>query len=349
MSAKALTLSFDIGYASIGWCVLDTTKPAPADPEILGTGAVTFPTDDCLASKRRGLRRTRRHIRSTRQRIERMKLWLVHRGVLSRDDLDKPGHPAPFLLAAAALRGHKTLSAWELWTVLRWYAHNRGYDGNSVWSREDSDDDDTEKETNAKNIMAEHGTETMAETVCACLGLDPAEHATRISSALPYKTLNAAYPRETVFAEVTKLLDLHLGKISGLDQETIAFLLKPAGKELLTIEEKATLTAAGIKNLPRATTAAFFSASSSPASTTASSPAARSPGPPNSTMRSRPEKQKPKPVGWPKNSPKSPLQNPRNFSNTASPAFSPISGPMAKPSPPNSGKTFSTSLVKTDD
>jgi CRISPR/Cas system Type II protein with McrA/HNH and RuvC-like nuclease domain len=90
----SLILSFDIGYASIGWCVLSSTDKQ-TDPEFLGTGVVTFPTDDCLASKRRDLRRTRRHIRSTRQRIERMKRWLVHRGVLSRADLDKPGHPAP--------------------------------------------------------------------------------------------------------------------------------------------------------------------------------------------------------------------------------------------------------------
>ena len=250
MSAKELTLSFDIGYASIGWCVLDATASAPAEPEILGTGVVTFPTDDCLASKRRDLRRTRRHIRSTRQRIERMKLWLQHRGVLSREDLDSPGHPAPFLLAAAALGKHKTLSAWELWIVLRWYAHNRGYDGNSLWSRDEANDDDTEKETNAKAIMSEHGTSTMAETVCACLGLNPADHAKRISSALPYKTLNAAYPREIVFKEVNEILALHRDKIKSLDSETVRFLIKQAGTDILPREEKEKLAAAGIK-LPR--------------------------------------------------------------------------------------------------
>ncbi|MFD2256736.1 type II CRISPR RNA-guided endonuclease Cas9 [Luteolibacter algae] len=244
MYNKSITLSFDIGYASIGWCVLDTTTPAPKAPEILGTGVVTFPTDDCLASKRRDLRRTRRHIRSTRQRIERMKRWLQHRGVLSREDLDKPGHPAPFLLAAATLQGKKELSAWELWTVLRWYAHNRGYDGNSLWSRDEANDDDTEKETNAKNIMAKHGTSTMAETVCACLGLKVADHATRISSALPYKTLNSAYPRETVYQEVGKILCKHTGVVPGLDTETVRFLLKNSP---LTREERDKLTSVGIK------------------------------------------------------------------------------------------------------
>lgn len=52
----SLILSFDIGYASIGWCVLSAKDRAPALPDILGPGVVTFPTDDCLASQRRALR-----------------------------------------------------------------------------------------------------------------------------------------------------------------------------------------------------------------------------------------------------------------------------------------------------
>jgi hypothetical protein len=238
-----ITLSFDIGYASIGWCVLSSSTEPGKEPEFLGTGVVTFPTDDCLASTRRNLRRTRRHIRSTRQRIERLKLWLVHCGVLSRADLDKPGHPAPFLLAAAALQGHRKLSAWELWSVLRWYAHNRGYDGNSLWSREEANDDDTEKETNAKALMSEHGTSTMCETVCACLGLDPAEHSKRISSALPYKTLNAAYPRNTVREEVGRILRQCAAAV-GMDMETVRLILK---HDALTKDERESLKSAGIR------------------------------------------------------------------------------------------------------
>lgn len=243
----SLSLSFDIGYASIGWCVLSSNGPQ-TDPEFLGTGVVTFPTDDCLASRRRDLRRTRRHIRSTRQRIERMKRWLVHRGVLTRADLDKPGHPAPFLLAAAALQDHRTLNAWELWTILRWYAHNRGYDGNSLWSsREQVTDDDTEKETNAKTLMTQHGTTTMCHTVCACLGLSPADHANRISSALPYKTLNAAYPRDIVRKEVAALLTKH-AHFFGENPSTLRLVLK---HEALTKEEREQLKIAGIKLPPR--------------------------------------------------------------------------------------------------
>jgi hypothetical protein len=48
--------------------------------------------------------------------------------------------------------------------VLRWCAHNRGYDGNSLWSREEANDDDTEKETNAKALMKEHDTHTTCAT-----------------------------------------------------------------------------------------------------------------------------------------------------------------------------------------
>jgi CRISPR-associated endonuclease Csn1 len=220
-----ITLAFDIGYASIGWCALAVDKGTKNQPEFLGTGVVTFPTDDCLASQRRNLRRTRRHIRSTRLRIERMKRWLVHRGVLTREDLDRPGHPAPFLLAAAALQGHCTLSAWELWTVLRWYAHNRGYDGNALWARGEEDDEDTQKVANAQTLMETLKTSTMCETVCRCLDLDPAKFATRISSALPYKTLNAAYPRKIIRDEVGRLLFLCQGRIPGMDSTTIRMLM----------------------------------------------------------------------------------------------------------------------------
>lgn len=240
----ALTLSFDIGYASIGWCVLSAKDKAPAIPDILGTGVVTFPTDDCLASTRRNLRRTRRHIRSTRQRIERMKLWMLHRGVLNRVELDRPGHPAPFLLAAAALQGHRTLNAWELWTVLRWYAHNRGYDGNSRWANVEEDSEDTEKVLAANALMEKYGSSTMCETVCQCLELDPAKADERISSTLPYKTLNAAYPRKAVTAEVSELLSRHIGKIPGLDAETVRFIMKSTDLDQI---ERGKLQAAGIR------------------------------------------------------------------------------------------------------
>jgi len=244
----AITLAFDIGYASIGWCVLSSEDRSKQAPDFLGTGVVTFPTDDCLASQRRDLRRTRRHIRSTRMRIERMKRWLLHRGVLTREDLDRPGHPAPFLLAAAALQVHCTLTPWELWTVLRWYAHNRGYDGNTRWAGGDKDtEDDDEKVANAWSLMESHKTETMCETVCKCLGLNPGNYGKRISSALPYKTLNVAYPRNIVTTEVNRLLFQHRGKIPGLDAVTVRLLMSA---NELGPEDRSQLKTAGIK-LPK--------------------------------------------------------------------------------------------------
>jgi len=135
-----LQLAFDVGHSSIGWAVLQSVGPAsarasdPSDINILGCGSVVFRADDCLASSRRAYRRQRRHIRSTKHRVARMKIILKHLGALTENDLNKPGCSWPWLLAARVLRGGKLLTWPELWDVLRWYAHNRGYDGNQRWS-----------------------------------------------------------------------------------------------------------------------------------------------------------------------------------------------------------------------
>src|SRR5579863_7699071 len=100
-----LHLSFDVGHSSIGWAVLEKTGPQPPDINILGCGAVIFRADDCLVSSRRAYRRQRRHIRSTRQRIARMKTVLKHLGVLTEKELNEPGCAWPWLLAARVLRG----------------------------------------------------------------------------------------------------------------------------------------------------------------------------------------------------------------------------------------------------
>lgn len=240
------SISFDIGHSSIGWSVFDNTKDF--HPQLLASGVVTFPADDCLASQRRDRRRSRRHIRSTRQRIERLKKWLAHRGFLSRKDLDRPGHPAPFLLAAAALNGVRALTALELWHVLRWYAHNRGYDGNSRWSRQDVDSsEDAEKVKNAREQLNNLGTETMAETICKLLNLDAQNPDKRISSHLPYKTLNTAYPRQVVTAEVKRILDLHEDQLQGFDSITRTLIFPDRE---LTSGERTLLADADIK-LPK--------------------------------------------------------------------------------------------------
>ncbi|MEI9961641.1 MAG: hypothetical protein WDM76_11065 [Limisphaerales bacterium] len=126
--------------------------------------SVTFGADDCLASKRRDYRRQRRHSRSTRQRIAHMEKLLAHLKVLTPEQLkgkhqQAGGNPVPWLLVARLLASNgdaKYLLDWpELWDVLRWYAHNRGYDGNRRWSAQEAEAqaDDTEKEKNANALM----------------------------------------------------------------------------------------------------------------------------------------------------------------------------------------------------
>jgi CRISPR-associated endonuclease Csn1 len=236
-----LSLAFDVGHSSIGWGVLQDSGSA-ASPTLLGCGAVIFPADDCLASQRRGFRRQRRHIRSTRQRIARMKLLLAHLDVLTKQQLDRPGCAWPWKLAARVLRGAELLSWAELWDVLRWYAHNRGYDGNRRWSSAaaegdaDFDEaalekilkdasatqdekDDAEKVKAAKKFMRDLHTNTMAETFCAICGIDPLGK--KKSANLPAdkrpKGQNAAYPRGVVEGEVRKILHAHFGKLKGVD------------------------------------------------------------------------------------------------------------------------------------
>lgn len=207
--------SFDIGHASIGWAAFDITDPH--EPALEGCGTVIFPADDCLASQRRTFRRQRRHIRSTRMRIARLKEFLLGLGVLTQEQLDTPGGPAPWKLAAQVLSGHRLLSWPELWDVLRWYAHNRGYDGNRKWSRATvPDTDDTEKEKNARDLMTRHGTATMAETICARLQVDP-RSPSKVAPIRAYKTLNAAFPRNVVTAEVRRILASQADRFPTID------------------------------------------------------------------------------------------------------------------------------------
>lgn len=166
---KNLTFSFDIGYASIGWSVIEQGKTKEELPNVIGTGAVIFEQDSCLASKRREHRRTRRTIRSRRKRIERIGKILLHHNVITQEEAAQIGHPAPFILAARAIQGRQNLTGLELWNVLRWYAHNRGYDGNKLWLKNDEADEDIARVNAAKAKMEELGTSTMAETICAIL------------------------------------------------------------------------------------------------------------------------------------------------------------------------------------
>ena len=223
-----LQFAFDVGHSSIGWAVLEVgIGKAPA---LLGCGSVIFPADDCLASERRGFRRQRRHIRATRLRIARLKRLLAHLGVITPQQLDENECAWPWLLAARVLRGGKGLKWNELWEVLRWYAHNRGYDGNKGWSRHDAASaEDTEKEQKANELLTafaqKHGRAgTMAEVFCDVLKVDPLG---KVKSSIErVRNLGAAFPREGVEAEVERIFRAHLGTLPLLDERLIDAVMR---------------------------------------------------------------------------------------------------------------------------
>lgn len=225
-----LNFAFDVGHSSIGWSVL-CLKESQA-PDILGCGVVLFEKDSALANQRRLHRSQRRHVRATRHRIARLEKLLAHLGVITAPALAAKhaaagGHAAPWLLAARVLAcdGTRSLTWLELWDVLRWYAHNRGYDPLSMTSDE-TDPEDTQKVANARAAMQAHGKNTMAATICAWLDLDPLGD--KSASAESYKAKDAAFPRFIVQEEVRRILTAHLGKLPSLTPEFITALLDTA-------------------------------------------------------------------------------------------------------------------------
>lgn len=245
-----LHFAFDVGHSSIGWSVLEANTQK--NSKLLGTGTVTFEADGCLASKRRVYRRQRRHVRSTRQRVARLEKYLSYIGVLSAGDLrakhrQAGGHPAPWLLAARVLASggapEHCLTWVQLWDVIRWYAHNRGYDGNRRWANVNDDTDakgDTEKAQNAIALMQEHGTSTMAETMVRVLGLDIVGE--KKSSRVRFKAKNAAFPREGIEQEVHRILRAHHGNLPGIDESFIDLLIARS----LSRDQREHLKTAGI-------------------------------------------------------------------------------------------------------
>lgn len=221
-----LGVHLDVGHDSIGWCV---TRTFPGNEKFLaipGTGVVLFPADDCLANQRRAFRRQRRHIRATRQRIARMKAMIFALGVMTEQELSRNLTAAPWKLAAEALSCGKLLTWPELWSVLRWYAHNRGYDGNvlaSARNRQEGDADDIKKNAAAREMMKKYGTETMAETMCRFLGVDP--KGDKISSREYFKGNKVSFDRSVVVKEVTRILETHKGKLKGLTDDFIHTLV----------------------------------------------------------------------------------------------------------------------------
>ena len=229
---KNLTFSFDIGYASIGWSVMEYSDFL--QPRIAGTGVVLFESDSCLASKRREYRRTRRTIRARRKRIDRIGSILQTHGIITTEERKRSGHPAPFFLAARALQGKTKLKGIEVWHVLRWYAHNRGYDGNSQWSNEGDNAEDSQRVEAAKAAMKNCGTSTMAETLVSILKLNTGKTQADFEVNSPkYRNLNMAFPRNTVVAEVTKLLQ----ECSDLAPAVCDLILSPVQQHLAELQE----------------------------------------------------------------------------------------------------------------
>ena len=244
---RDMHFAFDVGHSSIGWAVL-RHHLNNGTPEILGTGAVTFGADDCLAVKRRKNRQARRHARSTRQRIGRMEQLLAHLGVLTPEQI-KARHQqaggdsfawqraAEVLVAARASQPLPKLGWPELWDILRWYAHNRGYFSPPWAKRGDDlpDDDDavpdTEKVKNAQERMAGLHTQTMAETIATYTVWYEQEVVKwrlkqRADKPPHFKGLNAAFPRESVvWPEVHALLTALKGKLLKLDDVLIRTLI----------------------------------------------------------------------------------------------------------------------------
>lgn len=249
-SIADLELAFDVGHSSIGWAVLQTLNAQPSSLNLLGCGVVTFGADDCLASKRRQYRQQRRHVRATRKRIALMEKLLVHLGVLSADELaakhDQAGgdsfawqRAAEVLAAAREGRPSPEVGWPELWDILRWYAHNRGYFAPPWANRGDEADaadsgdevPDTEKVEHANTLMRELGTHTMAETIAAYTVRYEREAAEwqqgkRKEKPKHFKGLNAAFLRDKiVWPEVHALLTALKSKLPKLDDALIRTLL----------------------------------------------------------------------------------------------------------------------------
>lgn len=220
-----LTISLDIGNSSIGWSVLKSDTL-----EIEGCGSLLFQADDCLASKRRLFRSSRRNIAATRNRIARIAALLQHIGAFKDHQTELVANSSPWIDASRVLLGLETLDWARLWNIIRWYAHNRGYDGNKAWKKgmpEEEAEEEAKRVKAASEIMKKHGTQTMAETVCAMLHLDP-RGKNRSTTGKKYKTGDYAFDRTIVESEVRKILEIHLGKLHGLDEKLIEALLDDA-------------------------------------------------------------------------------------------------------------------------
>lgn len=233
---QTINIHLDVGHDTIGWAV---SEGLGLSLRFTGAGTVLFQADDCLVSQRRAFRRQRRHIRATRTRIERLSAFLLANNLLTREQLAANPTSAPWKLAAQVLQGLRTLTWPELWAVLRWYAHNRGYDGNALWSGRAATEDEEDRKSNAAAhaLMAEHNTTTMAETVCAIIGVNPAG---KDSAGQGYfKGKKVSFDRKQVEKEARSILMNHVGHLSGLTPEMIETILANPVEEPRHLQGKA--------------------------------------------------------------------------------------------------------------
>ncbi|MDR2981491.1 MAG: hypothetical protein LBV12_04500 [Puniceicoccales bacterium] len=217
MNNKApISLAFDIGHSSIGWAVFEEIS-------LKGCGTVFF-GETCQNRKRAELRRARRHVAATRNRVRRLKTLLLAKGVLTESQLEGVDNSSPWHDAAQVLSGDTTLDWKRLWNVIRWYAHNRGYDGNERWANQDESEskDDTEKVQKAHDLMKKFDTGSMAETVCRALQCD--SKIEKRSSMVYFKGYGAAFDRDVVVKEVRAILERHR-HLKGVDDAFIAGLM----------------------------------------------------------------------------------------------------------------------------
>jgi len=213
---KNLEISFDVGHSSIGWSVFKKTENM-VFPLILGAGSLVFDDEICQAKDRGVKRHIRRNIIARRNRIKLLRSVFLCLDVLTPAELDNSQTEFPWLLASKVLAGKRTLTWEELWAVIRFYAHNRGYDGNSAWSKNQEEDGDSQKEQAANALMEKYNTSSMVETMCAFLEVD-IDSKERPNPKKYFKGENVAFSRSIVVREVERIIDAHIGVLPKCDE-----------------------------------------------------------------------------------------------------------------------------------
>lgn len=219
-----MKIAFDIGYGSIGWCVY-LNRMGHLFPEIIGTGVFLMPETSCMAKDRSAKRRMRNHIASVRNRISSLRRVIAAMNVMSDEELDSFKDSTPWFWAAKVLatNGEFKLSWPLLWSVIRFYAHNRGYDNNCLWSSIDDETDVVRCEA-ANAAMEKYSTSTMAQTMCAYLEVDPLQDKPKNLKKY-FKGENFAFDRKVVEMEFEAILNAHIGVLDKCDENFRELLL----------------------------------------------------------------------------------------------------------------------------